>query len=481
MISSTCETLAFTIRRKEPELISPSRPTPHELKFLSDIDERLRFHTPVIQFYRNDGNDNNIVIASRTSDPVDVIREAIADALVFYYPFAGRVRETPYGGKLVVECTGEGVMFIEADADIRLDQFTCMDALKPPFPCSDELLYIVPGSGDVINCPLLLIQVTRLLCGGFILALRLNHVISDAQGLHQLMVAIGEIARGSGSPSVLPVWKRELLNSHEPLSIPNRDYDLVLESRIVSLPFGQNQRVQHTFFFGQQEMTSLKKLLPPHLRTCSDFEILTACLWKCRTIAFNLDSKEDVRLFYTVNGRGKDRLNLPVGFYGNALFYGMAFSTAEKLCKNPLGYTLDLVIESKKKLLNTETAGDRNTTMKKKMFRSWTDFMTNYALAGSHFFVTDATRARFAEVDYGWGRAVYGGNMKVNALPNPEERCFYIPFENNKGEYGILVPLSFPLECMKKFVVEVGMMVSQPPGRGCNRSQTSKKLIASAL
>ena len=89
-------------------------------------------------------------------DPVKVIREALAQTLVFYYPFAGRLREGP-GRKLVVECTGEGMMFIEADADVTLEQFG--DALQPPFPCWEELLFDVPGSGGVLNCPLLLIQV----------------------------------------------------------------------------------------------------------------------------------------------------------------------------------------------------------------------------------------------------------------------------------------------------------------------------------
>ena len=143
--------LAFMVHRNEPELIAPAKPTPHGYKQLSDIDDQegLRFQIPVIQFYRYNPS-------MQGKDPASVIREALAHALVFYYPFAGRLREGPHR-KLMVDCTGEGVMFIEADADVTLEQFG--DALQPPFPCMEELLYDVPGSGGVLNCPLLLIQV----------------------------------------------------------------------------------------------------------------------------------------------------------------------------------------------------------------------------------------------------------------------------------------------------------------------------------
>ena len=143
--------LDFTVQRCEPELVVPTKPTPHEFKLLSDLDDQefLRFQIRVIQLYRCDPS-------MHRKDPVKVIREALAQALVFYYPFAGRLREGP-GRKLILECTVEGVMFIEADADVALEQFG--DALHPPFPCVDKLLYDVPGSGEILNCPLLLIQV----------------------------------------------------------------------------------------------------------------------------------------------------------------------------------------------------------------------------------------------------------------------------------------------------------------------------------
>jgi 13-hydroxylupinine O-tigloyltransferase len=93
-------------------------------------------------------------------DPVEVIRNAIAEALVFYYPLAGRLKEAEdAGGKLVVDCNEEGVMFIEADADVTLEQF---GEIKPPFPCFQELLYDAAVPEGVLNTPILLIQVQHI-------------------------------------------------------------------------------------------------------------------------------------------------------------------------------------------------------------------------------------------------------------------------------------------------------------------------------
>ncbi|GER27265.1 HXXXD-type acyl-transferase family protein [Striga asiatica] len=140
----------FKVTRKNPELLRPAKPTPHEFKSLSDIDDQmgLRFHTPFMQIYGKSPS-------MEGKDPVRIIRAAVSRALVYYYPLAGRVREFT-GRKLVVECTGEGVLFIEADADVSLAEFGVSP--QPPFPCFEELLYDVPGSGGITNSPLLIIQ-----------------------------------------------------------------------------------------------------------------------------------------------------------------------------------------------------------------------------------------------------------------------------------------------------------------------------------
>ncbi|KAF2288079.1 hypothetical protein GH714_004292 [Hevea brasiliensis] len=319
----------FKVNRREPELLPPAKPTPHEFKPLSDIDdqESLRFHIPTLQVYRYEPS-------MQGKDPVKIIREALAKALVFYYPFAGRLREGR-NRKLLVECTGEGILFIEADTDVTFDQSG--DALQPPFPYLEELLFDVPGSSETLNCPLLLIQVTRLKCGGFVFALRLNHTMSDAPGIVQFLSAVAEMARGEQAPSILPVWQRHVLNARNPprVTCMHREYDEVEDNNSTSnarVPFPLHDIVDKSFFIRSTQLSALRRFAPPHLHGCSTFQILTAYLWKCRTIALQPDPKQEMRLIYLNNVRKKFNPPLfPEGYYGNGFASSTVVATAEEL------------------------------------------------------------------------------------------------------------------------------------------------------
>ena len=145
--------LALSVIKKTAELLSPTKSTPYEFKHLSDIDDQtfLRTYVTTINFYKKNPS-------MEGKDPVKIIREAIAKALVFYYPLAGRLREHT-GRKLVVECTGQGVVFAEADADATLQHFG-ENALYPPFPNLDGISLHMPNDlGIFLDIPLMFIQV----------------------------------------------------------------------------------------------------------------------------------------------------------------------------------------------------------------------------------------------------------------------------------------------------------------------------------
>ncbi|TYH32828.1 hypothetical protein ES332_D13G017100v1 [Gossypium tomentosum] len=387
--------LALPVRRCKPELVAPAKSTPHEQKLLSDIDdqESLRAQFPAIQFYRYEPS-------MKGKDIAEVIKEALAQTLVFYYPFAGRLKEGA-NGKLIVDCNGDGVMFIKADTDITLEQFG--EPLQPPFPCFEELLFDVPGSQAMLNCPLLIylhliyIKVTLLKCGGFIFALRFNHVMCVV------------------SPSIPPVWERYLLNARDPprVTFTHHEYDRV-EATVT-----MDNMVECSFFFGPVEVSLLRSLLPLHFRHCTKFELITACLLRCQTIAMNLDPEEQVRMLCIAHVRSKFNPPLPSGYYGNVLVSPTAITTVKNLCHNPVGYAVELI---KKAIANVTEEFIKSTA---DLFAIRGKSLYVPAVIGSYG-ISDLMHMGFENVYFGWGKAEFGGTApKATGLVS-----FFIPTKN---------------------------------------------------
>ncbi|XP_047326677.1 benzyl alcohol O-benzoyltransferase-like [Impatiens glandulifera] len=437
---ATPSSLVFTVRRQEAKLVVPAKLTPRVHLPLSDIDDQegLRIHVSFINFYGGS-------LFQSDRDPVKVIREALSEALVFYYPFAGRLREGP-GRKLIVDCTGElGILFIEADADVTLKELGV--PLRPPFPYLEDILHDVPGSDGILGSPLLLIQVTRLTCGGFIVACRFNHTMCDGAGLAQFLNAVGELARGHRKPSVPPVWERNLLNARDPPRVTCTHHEF--DESDVGAPL--EDLVHRSFFFGSAEVEALRQLVFSDQlgRRCRSFDLMTACIWRCRTIALGLEPNEDVRVLFAVNARQKYKPNLPTGYYGVAVAFPAALTTAGMLCTQPLDYALKLVMEAKEDV--TE-----------EYMRSLADLMVlrgRPPFSGARsFFVTDLRRVGFEDVDFGWGKAYAGiARSGFGVLPSQVMRLFniYVSGKNDKDEDGSLLLLSLPPTAMKVFEDEL--------------------------
>ncbi|KAK8542872.1 hypothetical protein V6N13_136576 [Hibiscus sabdariffa] len=437
--------LSFTVRRCKPEFVAPAKSTPREQKLLSDIDDQpsLRFHVPFVHFYGQEPS-------MEGKHPAEVIRTALAETLVLYYPFAGRLREGA-NGKLIVDCNGEGVLFIKADADVTLEQFG--DALQPPFPCFDELLFDVPGSDGILNCPLLLIQVTRLKCGGFIFAIRFNHTMCDGPGLKQFVSSVAAMARGEPTHLILPVWERHLLDAPDPprVTLTHHEYDEVeaaVTTTTTSLPF--DNVVQRSFFFGPTEVSLLRRLLPLHLRHCTTkFELLTAFLWRCRSLAINLHAHEQVRMIIAVNARSKIEPPLPQGYYGNAFVLPAAITTVKNLSENPLGYAVELIKQAK-------------ASFSKEYMKSMAALMVIRGkrllfpnVIGS-FIISDLTKVGLEDVDFGWGKAVFAGAANAVGVTS-----FSVQAKNKKGEVGTWIAICLPAPAMERFAQELDNMLKQ--------------------
>ncbi|KAF8723267.1 hypothetical protein HU200_021784 [Digitaria exilis] len=477
--------------------VAPAAPTPRELKVLSDIDdqESVRVHVPGIFLYRR-----NESMAGR--DPVAVIRDAVARALVHYYPLVGRLREVE-GGKLAVDCTGEGQLG---------------EPLLPPFPCLHELLFDVPGSSAIINAPLMLFQSSLehprkgssalvvdihfpLRDGGFqtvytflglhaistvssqdqhhqaatkrpraptdsatkrpraptdsvspadmdrisfILGVRVNQTMADGLGMVQFGGALAELARGAPAPTVKPVWERELLMARDPPrpSFAHREYDEPegTDDTVTSL----DDLAHRCFFFTPRDVATLRDLLleAPQLRA-------TATTFDCRTAALAPAADVEMRMMCAINVRGITRgaaaaggaRGIPRGYYGNAAVCSVAVSAAGELCANPVSYAVELVKKAKEEVDMEYIRSAADLVVLRG--RPPLSFMRTYV-------VSDVRKAPAGNLDFGWGRPVYGGPAEVGG-------------DLDRGEeLGIAVPVCLPRPAMERFAEEMGKLLQRP-------------------
>ncbi|XBH94283.1 hypothetical protein VPH35_085094 [Triticum aestivum] len=249
----------------------------------------------------------------------------------------------------------------------------------------------------------------------------------------QFLAAVAELARGMAAPTVRPVWGHDLLMTTRddpapPRVFTHREYDDVPDSNDTSVPL--YSMTQHSFF-GRREVAAIRTHLPPALRRrATTFEVLTGCLWRCRTMALAPVADEEMWMICLVSIRGQKQQSsgtpfIPVGYYGNAFAFPVAISTAGDLCTNPVSYAVELMMKTKREV-DVEYV------------RSVARLM-----------------AGFRDVDFGWGTPVYAGLAKGGIRDIPGVASSLIAVKNANGEEGLAAPMCLPRPVMAKFVEEM--------------------------
>ncbi|XP_068663117.1 acyl transferase 5-like [Aristolochia californica] len=376
--------LNFSVVKSAGAMVSPAQPTPPGELSLSVIDQLpgLRRKVQTLHFFRHGEN------------AAEVIRAAIAKALVYYYPLAGRLRESG-PGEVLVECTREGIWLVEASVECSLEAADLIDG-----NCERTLLFELlphpPMEKDGFD-PLVLMQVTSFACNGYVIGLEFSHVICDGLGAAQFLGAVAEFSRGLDRPSIEPAWGREALPQTRMLSIT--------APPLPPLPFPDQRLEQATVDVLPQRIDELKQEFHRQTgETCSTFEVLTANIWKSRTEAISMDVGKDaeVLLVFFANVRPQVHPPLPKGFYGNCFFPVNVEAPAGKITEGSLADVVKLIKEAKSRLPD-EFA--KWVARKDATSSSVDPFLP--PLSYVTLFVTEWARLGFGAIDYGWGLPAY--------------------------------------------------------------------------
>jgi hypothetical protein len=99
-------------------------------------------------------------------------------------------------------------------------------------------------------------------------------------------------------------------------------------------------------------------------------------------------------------------------------------TTVRKPCDNPLGYALKSVKKPKNNVTEEYTA----LLVDLLVIRGRPHFTVVRS-----YLVSDLKRVRIENMDFGWGKATYGGAAKIWARAIPGAASFYVPFNTNRA------------------------------------------------
>ncbi|KAL3754345.1 hypothetical protein ACJRO7_001559 [Eucalyptus globulus] len=374
--------MAISVIRSSDSFVKPSEKTPSHLLDLSAIDR-----IPVLRC-----NTRTLHVFTHGPDAARVIKEALSKALVPYYPIAGRLVES-VAGELQIDCSEEGVRFVEATADCTLESVNYFeDVMSIPY---DELL---PGELQEPESrePLVQMQVTRFVCGGFVIGLIFCHSICDGLGAARFLNALGEFARGLERPTIEPVWYRHFFPAPTPQSRSDNVSPPPLPIPPPPLP---NYQLQHANIdIPLEDINKLKQIFRKSTgRNCSTFEAVAASFWSSRTQVISLNPQTEVCLVFFANCRQLLDPPLPDGFYGNCFFPVTVKASSELLQEGSFTDAVKIIQEAKEKL-----PSEFEKFKKGDPLEHGADPFTP-PLGYTTLFLSEWGRLGFNRVDYGWG------------------------------------------------------------------------------
>ncbi|KAK6920479.1 hypothetical protein RJ641_014157 [Dillenia turbinata] len=416
----------LVVEKGEPVLVQPAEETEKGFYFLNNLDQNIAVTVHTIYGFKSDNRGNE--------EAADVLKEALSKVLVHYYPSAGRLTVSPEG-KLTVDCTGEGAVFVEADANCTLEEIG--DVTKADFANLGKLVYNIPGATHVLEIPPLVVQLTKFKCGGFVLGLGMNHCLFDGVGAMDFINLWTETTRGLPQ-KVLPFLDRGILKARDPPKIEFNHHEFAEIEDVSDLSdLYEEEMAYKSFSFDPEKLDKLKKKAMEDgvIAKCTSFEALAAFVWKARCEALKMRPEQKAKLLFAVDARSRFEPPLPNPYFGNGIVLTNSLCSAGDIVNNHLSFTVQLV----QKAINMITDS---------YMRSAIDYFEATRARPSltaTLLITTWSRLSFHTIDFGWGDPLLSGPV---ALPEKEVSLF---LSHGKARKSTTVVLGLPSSAMKTF------------------------------
>ncbi|CAI0457821.1 unnamed protein product [Linum tenue] len=422
------ENYDLIVKKWEPVLVTPAEETKRGIYFLSNVDEDENLVRTIYCYHHKKTNDD---------DPSGVIKNALSKVLVHYHPLAGRlVTTTADEGRLAVDCTGEGVLFVEAEANCSMGS---IDFSKPDAETRGKLVYEIPGVKSIFQIPPLMIQVTKFKCGGFVLGISFNHVLADGQAAAEFIVSWAETARGLPI-SVPPFLDRTILKARTPPKIEfhHSEFDPIEDKSSAVNDFSNEEIMVYKYlkFTPQMIQTAKSKTTGLLTKPCSSYEALSAFVWRARTRALNTAPDQLTRILLVVNTRGRFEPPLPKGYFGNAIKFTPAHSLARDLVDQPLSYVVGLVQEAIRRVNDEHLRSTIDYNEIRRAIRP----------LGFTYISSTWSGLAFGSTNFGWGEAISTGPVELPV----DEGILFLP-RQEKGKMCMYAFMGLPVSAMGNF------------------------------
>ncbi|XP_026385517.1 omega-hydroxypalmitate O-feruloyl transferase-like [Papaver somniferum] len=416
----------LSVEKGEPTLVQPAAETKKGLYYLSNLDQNIAVIIQTIYCFKSDEKGNELA--------AEVIKDALAKVLVHYYPLAGRLTIST-DGKLIVDCTGEGGVFVEAEANCRMEEIG--NITKPDPATLEKLVHNIPSAKNILEIPPLVAQVTKFKCGGFVLGLCMNHCMFDGLAAMEFVNSWGEMARGLPL-SIPPYLDRHILDPRDPPNVefPHREFEEIDDVSNIMDMYDEEMQYR-SFCIGPEklDLLKMKAMEDGVLEKCTTFEALSGFVWRARCKALNLQPEQQTKLLFAVDGRARFNPPLPRGYFGNGIVLTNSLCSSGEILKNPLSFSAGLVQKAVKMVSDS-------------YMRSAIDYFETTrarpSLAAT-LLITTWSRLPFHITDFGWGEPVLSGPV---TLPQKEVILFLSHGTERKS---INILLGLPTSAMKTF------------------------------